>query len=259
MTVAWSLRAGEQTVALPARGGGATLYTLDAAGAVTSRRVSPSGGGYAVSLPGITNHNGLGGRPILRGSPVMLVEGGATAGALAPPPSGGVAQPAVPGGGASPAPSGASPPSAPRISGQPAAPSAPDPARIAADTSPPVLAMVREIPAISPPRIEVSVIAGDEESGVTAFSVYVARGLRPPRPEEWQPVIQELPWTADPRAGVVSFPWEGKPGEVWYFAAQARDAAGNWTAAPTLPHAATRFAMPATPSRTRPVGRNIAR
>lgn len=240
VTVAWS-GGGAQTLALDAGSGSATLYAIDPAGAVTTRTVAAAGGRFTVGLAAPSNHNGLGGRPIMAGLPVILVERGAggavmDAGvALAPGASAAAPRPGVPGSGAAIAPPAAAP-----------------------DVAPPVLAVVAPLPATSPGRFDVTVVAGDDGSGLDAFLVYAARGPALPRlAEDWTVVGSVRPWPGNRRADQTRVAFEGGPGETWFFAAQAGDRAGNWTARPAGAQAVTRIAGGA--PRGAPVGRAQAR
>lgn len=229
VTVAWSA-AGAQSVAVDAAAASATLHTIDPAGAVTSRTLAAAGGRYTVGLAAPSNHNGIGGRPIVAGLPVILVERGA----------GGVRVDA-----------GAA--AAPGVAG----PSSAGAAAIARDVTPPVLAVVAPLPATSPRRLDLTVVAGDDGSGLDAFLVYAARGPGLPRlAEDWTVVGTVRPWPADRRAGQARVAFEGKPGETWYFTAQAGDRAGNWTALPAGAQATTRIAGAVrgggSPARARP-------
>lgn len=232
VTVAWSA-GGAQALALDAGAGSATLYTIDPAGAVAMRTLAAAGGRFTVGLPAPSNHNGIGGRPIVAGLPVILVERGA-GGVSAD--AGVAAAAGAPGGGRT-------------------APSAPAAAR---DVAPPVLAVVASLPATSASRFDVTVVAGDDGSGLDAFLVYAARGPALPRvAEDWKVVGSVRPWPGNRRADQVRVPFEGRPGETWYFAAQAGDRAGNWTSLPIGAQAVTRIAGGA--PRAAPAGRAQAR
>jgi len=201
VTVAWSTRSGDLAVPLDAAGEAATVYGLDSAGNVVGRRVAAVGGRLGLTLSGITNHNGIGGRPIMAGRPVVVVEGSAVTGG-----------------------EGGSPATGP-------------------DTAPPVLAVVAPLPPVSPAKFELTVVAGDEGTGLAAFVVYAAEGATPPRvAEDWVPIGGLRVWPGGPIAGQIRVPFEGKPGRTYFFAAQAADRAGHWTALPPYAQAATRVA-----------------
>lgn len=217
-TVLWSTGTATQA-SLPAGSAQARLHRLTGAG-VESVTVEAAAGAYAVPLPAVSNHNGMGGRPIMAGVPVILEEVG-VAGAW----GGDAAQ--VQGGGV-----GAS------DLGTPAAES---------DLSPPVLAAVEPLPDRSPPGpLTLSVIAGDEGSGLSSWILYMAEGESPPaQPEDWRPVDGPRPWTAAPAAGQMSATLRLEAGRRYHFAAQASDRAGNWTALPPYSQASTRTEGPA--------------
>jgi hypothetical protein len=50
------------------------------------------------------------------------------------------------------------------------------------------------------------------------------------------------PWTGNRKVDQIRVPFTAKAGETWYFAAQAGDRAGNWTALPAGAQAVTRVA-----------------
>lgn len=215
--VAWNESRADRTVALEATRGAATLHELDESGHVHTRSVTAGNGRYQVHLPGATNHNDDGGTPLVGGRPVMLVEGRSLAGVAS------AAAPAPAQNGANVAP--VEPPAAPAKAGPP-------------DTVPPVLAIVRQLPPLVPPRFDVAIIAGDEASGLDAFQLYYALGSPPTRSEDWQPYGEPRPWPGRPLVGQIGLSVEGRPG-VTYFAARARDRAGNWTDLPSYPQAMT--------------------
>jgi hypothetical protein len=227
VVVAWSLGASVPAATIATGVTEATLHTLDDNGAVVSRRVAPANGRYVLRLPGVTNRNNLGGRPILLGTPVIIVE----------PRGVGVAP-------AAPAAAGASSPA------QTGAATSPGPASVADDKAPPVLAIVSVLPAESPARFDLTVLAEDDGSGLDAYIVYAARGPAQPRaPADWQPVGTVQRWPGRPLIGKVKVRFDGKPGEVWHFAAQAGDRAGNWTPFPTYVQASTRVKGQPAPAR----------
>jgi len=255
VTVAWSTAAGDRAVALDAAAASAMVYAIDAGGTLSSRPAGAAGGQLTVALPGVTNHNGIGGRPIMAGRPVIVVEHGAGAawagsgtgqGAI-PPSSAPGAGPGDPAGTAGTGP------------GDPGGPGGGGGSRGGAgsaqvvDLAPPVLAVVAPLPPSSPRTFDLTVVAGDESGGLDAFVVYAATGPAPPRViEEWAPVGSVRPWPGRPRHGQVRIAFEGPPG-TWYFAAQAGDLAGNWTALPAYAQASTRIAgaVPAARQRAR--------
>lgn len=219
VSVVWST--GDAHAArLPAMAASATLYTIGDGG-LEERSVAATDGVFGLALPAVTNHNGMGGRPIMAAEPVILVENGVRSDA-----AGAVIEASV----------------------DPAA-STPDPAltdvaRLAADHQAPVLAAVEPLPEVSPARpLTLSVIAGDLDSGVVAWILYVAEGAEPPRdPEAWRPVGGVRPWTAPPNAGQEATEFPVVPGHRYHFAAQAADRAGNWTALPPYSQASTSIA-----------------
>lgn len=234
VTVAWSLGPPVAGAGIPAAAGG-TRYSLDAEGNIQSSRLAPAGGTHAISLTAANGRNAIAGRPVIFGMPVLLVEGGgaAVAGSL-------------PGGPGAPA---AGPAAPDRGSSAPAGPGAG--AAGGADRVPPMAAQVAVLPAESEPRFTLTVIAADESSALDAWVVYVARGPQAPAdPGAWQ-VLEARSWPDKPRVGQVQIPFEGRPGEVWHFAAQAGDTAGNWTPFPGAPQASTRIGL----ARPRAVGR----
>jgi hypothetical protein len=248
VTVAWNNHPGARTAPIEAASGAATVYGLDAAGKVVTQRLAASGGTFNVALPGITNHNGIGGRAIMGGQPVIVVEGGsaAVAAVAAGPATSGSAGPATGGSAGSGSASGAA---------------AMRPAADPPDRSPPILAVVAPLPASSPPKFDLKVLSGDEGSGLDAFVVHFATGAMPPKStKDWSPLGTVRPWPGRPKAGQISLPFEGKPGQTYYFAAQAGDGAGNWTVLPAYAQAATRIAVgaggaaPASGPRSRQTG-----
>jgi hypothetical protein len=223
VAVAWATRAGDQAAAIAAPAGGGTLYGIDADGNVTSgSKQVAAAGRVGLRLPGVTNRNGIAGRPILGGRPVILVTGGGAIGLLTAPSA--VEAPAP--GGAAAAP------------GAPA--QAPAPLTGGRDRVPPALAWISTLPVTSPPRLDLTLMAGDADSGLGAYEVYAARGPKAPGARDWQRIVGETAWPGgNPRTGQVRVPFTGKPGETWFFAARVRDKAGNWSARPTRPQAGT--------------------
>jgi hypothetical protein len=225
VVVAWSLGASVPAATIATASKAATIHRLDETGAVISLRVAPSGR-YVLPLPGVTNRNHQGGRPILLGVPVILVEPGGAGAALPAAPAAAVPGQAAGGAG---------------LAGRQS---------VGEDKAAPVLAIVGALPAESPARFELSVLASDEGSGLDAFIVYAARGPAPPRnPADWQPVGTVQAWPGKPMMGQVKVRFDGKPGEVWHFAAQAGDRSGNWTPFPTYVHTTTRIKGQVTPAR----------
>jgi len=218
VSVVWST-GGQHSARLPAAAPSATLYTIDGDG-VADRPLAATGAGYDLALPAVTNHNGMGGRPIMAAVPVILVENGATG------------EPPGPAGASSVGPAGK------------ASDVAPDPATLAEDHAPPVLAAVEPLPELSPALpLRLSVIAGDPGSGVAAWILYVAEGAEPPRdPAAWRPLGGVRPWTAPGAAGQEALSIPVVPGRRYHFAAQAADRAGNWTDLPPYSQASTRIA-----------------
>ena len=217
ITVAWTDRLVDVSIALPAAAERATLFHIEADGRLVEREITPSGATYPITLPKATNRNGIAGRPIMAGRPIVLVETGV--GIKAPP--------------------------------------ARDRSGLAADREPPVLAMVEALPPRSPASFDLSIIAGDRDSGLAAFVVYVASGSEPPtRTEDWRPLGGPGLWNGDPQAGRIRVRFDGEAGQTYHFAAQVGDHAGYWTKAPTHPHATTMISALSRPRpRVKPVGR----
>ncbi len=216
-TVLWST-GGATSAVVPAAAAQARLHRVTATG-VESLALGARDGAFTVPLPAVSNHNGMGGRPIMAGVPVILEELGVAG-------SGGTA-------GEGPAAEGAEGPSDA---------GAADPAD---DLDPPVLAVVEPLPERSPAGdLSLAVVAGDAGSGLAAWILYVAEGEDPPlRPEDWRPVEGLRPWTAAPAAGRVSATLRLEPGRRYHFAAQAGDRAGNWTPLPPYSQASTRTVL----------------
>jgi hypothetical protein len=217
ITVAWTDRLRDVSIALPAAAARATLFTIEADGRVVEREIAASGANYSITLPKATNRNGIGGRPIMAGRPIVLVETGVG------------------------------------IKASPAR----DPSGLGTDKEPPVLAMVEALPPRSPASFDLSIIAGDEDSGLAAFVVYVASGSKPPATaEDWRPLGGPGLWNGDPQAGRIRVRFDGEAGQTYHFAAQVGDHAGHWTPAPTQPQATTMIsARSRPPPRVKPVGR----
>lgn len=108
------------------------------------------------------------------------------------------------------------------------------------DTSGPFRAQVEPLPVESPARFTLTVAAADGGTGVGAFRVYQAVDAPPAQPAEWRVLVDAVPWTADPLSGSAEVSFDGLAGRTYYFAAQARDRAGNWSAIPREPQAWTR-------------------
>jgi hypothetical protein len=206
ITALWAL--GGAAARVPAAGPAARaeVHSITAGGLLRRTSQSAAGGGYGVTLPGSSNRNGPGGRPMVDGLPVLVVEQGGGPGLAAGASSGLVTSIPLP------------------------------------DTAPPVLAVVGVLPPESPPTITLEVAAGDEGDGLAFYVLYWASGPPPARPEAWIPLggLREWPGPGHPRLARVTVPFEGQPGRSYWFAAQAGDAAGNWTPPPTYPQAWTR-------------------
>jgi len=95
------------------------------------------------------------------------------------------------------------------------------------------------LPERSPEAFTLEVLASDPVSGLGAYRVYVARSFPPARAEDWAPLGPATPWPGTPGAGRVTLPFRGEPGTRYFFAAHARDQAGNWSALPPVPLAWT--------------------
>ncbi|MFN2115818.1 MAG: glycosyl hydrolase, partial [Anaerolineae bacterium] len=197
VTVAWNTTSRDRTIEIPAVAETATLFELDASGAVLTRTATSGAGRYQVLLTGATNRTGFMGRALTAGRPVILVEGSGFA-------------------------------SAGYTSG-------------AADRSPPYIAVVGELPALSAPRLDLAVLAADEASPLVALQVFYSIGAPPRDASGWLPVGSALPWPGTPQMGMVTLPFVGAPGLDYYFSAQAADAAGNWSAVPPYAQAHTRI------------------
>jgi hypothetical protein len=224
VTVAWATRGGSARASLPAAGARATLYSLDEAGRVTTTALAATAGRLGPPLAGVTNHNGIAGRPLFGGRPVILVEGGAAGASVAAAPGPAAGAGAAPGGGAGAAPA---PPPAP--AGPP-------------DKEPPALAALMLLPPVSTTRVQLTVVAGDLGSGLGAVEVYGARGpAAPTSATRWERVVAETPWPGNPRHGSLALSFIARHGEVWHLAARARDAAGNWQPIPSSPQTRTQI------------------
>jgi len=229
VSVAWATGPGGAVAVLP---GGAGARSIDAAGAVREVAAAAGSGGLRVALAGVTNRNGPGGAPMVDGLPVMLAAGSAAAAAPA-------IEGTAPGGGA-PGPAAAAAPAHPAV----------------ADTAPPYIAIVGALSPESPPLFDLSVAAGDEHGRLAQYSVFYSAHRVPDRPEGWTRHGPVAAWPGTPNIGEVVVPFFGMPGVTYYFAAQAADAAGNWSALPAHAQAWTRIAgAPSRPSpaRGRPV------
>lgn len=220
VTIAWNASTSNVTAHIPARADRATVQRLEPTGVLVSSEATANGAAYRLQLPRLTNRNGPGGTPLVYGGPVVLVEG---------PGSSAVPQ--------SQAWSRAGLASAP-------------PAR---DTAPPVLAVVRELPAQSPPSLELEVLAADDVA-LDAYVVYYSADRLPSSPAGWIPIAPPAPWPGKPRVGVVRVPFRGLAGHTYFFTAQAGDTSGNWTALSSYAQAATVIqAKPATTAAKRQV------
>lgn len=204
LTVAWSTRFEPQTIEMPALGDSAEILTIEPDGSPSRQVLRARDGRYRLALPGASNRNAIGGRGIVDGRPLILVE-------------------------------------------RPIAlVQAPDPAGEAIDTAddhePPLLAVVEALPERSPLRFDLSIAAADPGSGLAAWRLFVASGPNPPdTPAAWREAIAEGPWSVAAAGGRLRLPFEGRPGRRYYFAAQAGDRAGNWTALPAYAQASTRL------------------
>lgn len=216
VSVAWST-GGPRRALLPAGAASATRHTISAAG-IDRDTVQAVDGVFAVDLPAVSNRNGMGGRPIMAGIPILLVEDGVAPGV----PSTALADPSA---GAQTKEGGS------------------EPAMVAFDREPPLLAAVEPLPETSQAGpLQLSIIAGDAGSGLSDWILYVAQGESPPEDAEaWTAVGGVRPWTAAPGAGQTGAQVEVLAGRRYHFAAQASDRAGNWTALPPYSQASTRI------------------
>jgi len=205
VTVAWNTTGRDRTAALPASTSRATLFELDASGAVVARGLDAHAGQYRVFLAGATNRNGPARGAIVAGRPVLIVESGVADRAAAPS-------------------EGPAPPLAPVAPGF--------------DTVPPA-ALVGALPETTQPLFELQVLAADEQSGLDAYQVLFAVGQPPTSPDGWTPYLAPLPWPGALRYGEARLPFVGAPGHTYYFAAVAADRAGNWSATPDYAQART--------------------
>jgi hypothetical protein len=119
------------------------------------------------------------------------------------------------------------------------------------DVYAPFRALVKPLPEESGTTVNLSVSAADGGTGVGAFRVFVA-SAPPSSPSAWQPLVTERGWTASPLSGEMSATVTLSPGQSYWFAAQARDRAGNWSALPAAAQATTRVAGSAPSATTRP-------
>ena len=204
LTLAWSTRFASQSVDLPAQSGQAELLAIEADGSLSRRSLVASEGQYRLDLPGASNRNAIGGRGILDGRPLILVE---------------------------------RPVSLARDVDRQVAPVDGPP-----DREPPLMAVVEALPARSPLRFDLSIAAADSGSGLATWLLFVASGPEPPRSAAaWRPLGGLGVWSAESAGGRLRVPFEGRPGRRYYFAAQAGDRAGNWTALPAYAQASTRL------------------
>ncbi len=111
------------------------------------------------------------------------------------------------------------------------------------DSTAPMLAVVRELPAVSLPVFDLQIVAGDE-TALGSYVVYYSEGQPPRTATDWTPYGTVRPWPGSPPTGVVQVAFEGLPGHEYFFTAQASDLAGNWTSLADYPQAATRIAGP---------------
>lgn len=214
--VAWSRERAPRQISLPARGGRAELLSLDATGLPRRRELRATDGRWVLDLPGGTNRNGPGGSPMVDGRPVLLLEGPPSAAGATGATQGGVAAPEA------------------KTSADPAPTSAPD-------LTPPYLAVVGVLPERSPARLELGVAAGDTEGRLAQYVVYYAADHPPATTAGWTPIGTISDWPDRPALGELRVPFQGRPGRIYYFAAQAADEAGNWTGLPARPQAWTRI------------------
>jgi hypothetical protein len=94
------------------------------------------------------------------------------------------------------------------------------------------------LPEVSPVAFDLGVSAADGGTGVGAVRVLVAERA-PADPADWRVLADDVAWTDSPIGGRVSVPFQGEPGRTYYFGAQARDRAGNWTEPPRSAQATT--------------------
>lgn len=113
----------------------------------------------------------------------------------------------------------------------------------------PFRAEVRPLPEVSTTTVDLTVAAADGGTGVGAFRVWFA--LEPPTSAaDWRALLPEQPWPAPPLAGEVVTQVVLEPGRTYYFAAQARDRAGNWSQLPVTAQASTSVSGPTPPPGT---------
>jgi hypothetical protein len=121
------------------------------------------------------------------------------------------------------------------------------------DAYAPFRATVKPLPASSAASFDVTISAADGGTGVGAFRIFYATAA-PTSAAAWQPLVAEQAWTANPLSGEVTVRLGLAAGRSYWFAAQARDRAGNWSVLPASAQASTAIpgptAPPATPTAT---------
>ncbi|MFN2251515.1 MAG: hypothetical protein ACK2UL_06315 [Anaerolineae bacterium] len=109
----------------------------------------------------------------------------------------------------------------------------------------PFRAEIGSLPPASAPSFDLTVSAADGGTGVAAVRVLVAESP-PAGPDGWRVWRDHVGWTAAPVSGQMAVGFAGEAGHTYYFAAQALDRAGNWSAVPQSAQASTRIAVGAT-------------
>lgn len=210
LTVMWNQTLTGGEINIEARGENAALITLD-----DVRRVEPDGDGvYTINLPAALPDNypdlPYGAEAAIGGSPLILIERPGTT--TTPPVLNldvfDVQETLVE------LPAALEPTTPPRPTVNPAS-----------DTTPPI-AMVYELPEVSPPTFRVNWY-GEDDSGIDYFLIWVRID-----DGRWNPWLETRQTSAD---------YTGSPGSTYEFTAWAVDLAGNWSTNVMLePQASTR-------------------
>ncbi|MFN8423485.1 MAG: thioredoxin domain-containing protein [Anaerolineae bacterium] len=108
------------------------------------------------------------------------------------------------------------------------------------DAAAPFRSEIAPLPPVSPTTFDLVARAADGGTGVGAVQLWTAT-VDPAVGGAWTPLGDERPWPASPLSGEATFPFVGDPGVTYYFAASARDRAGNAAAAPAAAQAVTRI------------------